>query len=138
MVFLSAGSVNAATFTLVGTIELTAEKVNVQRERGPAKTYLKQGNAELARGEFDQAILDYNRAIELNPQYALAYCNRGNAKTAKGDSDGGIADYNCAIQVNPQLAIAYNNRSSALREKKDLTAALNDCNRAIAIDPETG
>ena len=132
MVCLSAGSVNAAALTLVGTIELTNEKVNVQRERGPAKTYLKQGNGEVARGEFDQAILDYNRAIELNPQYALAYCNRGNAKTAKGDFDGGIADYNRAIQINPQLALAYNNRSSALRERKDLTAALARSTKAFA------
>jgi hypothetical protein len=57
IVFLSAGLLNAATLTVVGAVELTAERVNVQRERGPAKTYLNQGNAELARGEFDQAIM---------------------------------------------------------------------------------
>src|ERR1700730_15420539 len=90
IVFLCAGLLNAATLMVVGAVELTSEKVNVQRERGPAKTYLNRGNAELARGEFDRAILDYSRAIELTPQYALAYCNRGNAKSAKRDFDGAI------------------------------------------------
>ncbi|GAF86486.1 unnamed protein product, partial [marine sediment metagenome] len=33
---------------------------------------------------YDQAILDFNKAIEIDPEYAMAYCNRGFAYAGKG------------------------------------------------------
>ena len=56
--------------------------------------------------DLDGAIADFNQAIRLDPNYALAYRNRGNAKRKKGDVDGAIADYNRAIKLGPQSADA--------------------------------
>ena len=36
------------------------------------------------------AIEDYNKAIEINPQYADAFNNRGNVKNDLGDKQGAI------------------------------------------------
>ena len=47
----------------------------------------------------DGAIADYNQAIKINPNYALAYNNRGNIKRTKGDIDGAIADFDRAIKL---------------------------------------
>ena len=33
--------------------------------------------------EYDRAIVDYTKALELNPDYADAYNNRGNAYRAQ-------------------------------------------------------
>ena len=49
------------------------------------------------------AIADYNKAIELNPNFADAYNNRGLAKYDLKDYKGAIADYNKAIELNPNL-----------------------------------
>jgi|HubBroStandDraft_6_1064221.scaffolds.fasta_scaffold04706_2 tetratricopeptide (TPR) repeat protein len=135
IVSLSTGLLNAATLTVIGTIELSAEKVNAQQERGPAETHLNQGNAELARGEIDQAILDYGRAIKLDPQYALAYCNRGDAKTAKRDFDGALVDYNRAIAIDPKLAEAYCNRGAIESVEGNSVSALSDFEYAIKLKP---
>ena len=36
-----------------------------------------QGNTHKSEGEYDEAIEDFTRAIELDPEYVNAYCNRG-------------------------------------------------------------
>ena len=62
---------------------------------------------------YDQAIADYNMAIELKPDYAQAYVNRGNAYRDKGVIDRAIADYSKAIELKPDYAQAYYNRGGA-------------------------
>ena len=59
--------------------------------------YNNRGLAYANKGEFNAAIQDYDKAIELNPQSADAYINRGNAYDEKGEFDTAIQDYNKAI-----------------------------------------
>ena len=70
--------------------------------------------------EHDRAIEDFNKAIQLNPDHALAYANRGVAYYYKGDYDCAIEDFNKVIQLNPDYALAYNNRGGAYRDKTGL------------------
>jgi tetratricopeptide (TPR) repeat protein len=65
-----------------------------------AGAYVHRGNAFYARGDNDQAIADYDRAIGLNPKEAAAYSNRGRAFYAKGENDRAIADFTQAIQID--------------------------------------
>ena len=60
------------------------------------------GYRSLDQGDLDAAIQDYDKAIELDPQYAKAYNNRGNARYDQGDLDAAIQDYTKAIELNPQ------------------------------------
>ena len=45
------------------------------------------------------ALQDYNEAIRLKPDYALAFYNRGIARRDKGDVEGALQDYNEAIRL---------------------------------------
>ena len=82
---------------------LLAASLSVVPTSGAAQTtavdYSNRGDAEQAKGDLDAAIVDYNRAIELDPKNSDTYNNRGAAKDAKGDLDGAIADYNRAIEL---------------------------------------
>ena len=97
-----------------------------------ANTYINRGFAYETKGEFDAAIRDYTKAIELNPQHAEVYTARGVVYWQKGNVDAAIQDYTKAIELNPQYAKVYTARGVAwlhLREwekaKADLSIAKN-------------
>lgn len=70
----------------------------------------------LEEGRYDEAIVEFNRAIELAPKLAMAYTNRGSAYINKGELDKAIADCDKAIDLDPKLAEAYSNRAYAYWE----------------------
>ncbi len=72
--------------------------------------------ARTSRKDFDGAIQDFTKAIELNPQDATAYSGRGLAYQKKNDLINAQRDFNEAIKVDPKLASAYRNRGENLRQ----------------------
>ena len=82
------------------------------------------------KGDYQGAIADCNKAIELDPKYTKAYGNRGIAKYELGDNQGAIADYNKAIELDPKNAKAYHNRGWAKGELGDNQGACLDWSKA--------
>jgi lipopolysaccharide biosynthesis regulator YciM len=102
---------------------------------GDADAYNNQGNAYRSKGQYDQAITDYNKALEINPRYAEAYINRGTTYFRKGQYDQAITDYNKALEINPRNAVAYYNRGIAYSSKGQYDQAITDYNKALEINP---
>ncbi len=59
------------------------------------------------KGDFDQAIIEFKRAIELNPRYGDALHNLGTTYQQKNDLPNAILYYEKAITVNPNLWQSY-------------------------------
>jgi tetratricopeptide (TPR) repeat protein len=93
-----------------------------------------RGMAQERREKFEQAKGAYNKAIEINPEYANAYNNRGNIQTKQADYKGAIKDYDKAIELNSQFVEAYCNRGIAKENLGDHSEAMKDFDRAIKID----
>ena len=75
-----------------------------------ASEWFEKGYAAGTSGNYTDALAAFNKAIELNPQYANAYLNRGNVYCSFGKYNQAIKDYNKAIELNPKDAEAYYNR----------------------------
>ena len=58
------------------------------------------------KGQLDEAIAAYKKAIELNPNYAAPHCNLGLALYDKGRSEEAIACYRKAIELDSKFASA--------------------------------
>ena len=99
------------------------------------QAYHNRGNAYYFKGEYDRAIADYDKTIELNPNEAQTYYNRGNAYYSKGAYDRAITDYNNAIILNPRFAQAYHSRGNAYYVKGAYDLAIADYNNAIKWNP---
>ncbi|HEY9692183.1 MAG TPA: tetratricopeptide repeat-containing serine protease family protein [Oculatellaceae cyanobacterium] len=101
-----------------------------------AVDFLRGGLDKVAKGDYNGAIADYDRAIKLNPNLAEAYNNRGLARSKQEDYNGAIADYNRAISLNPNLVEAYNNRGLTRSKQQDFMSAIADYDRAIKLNPK--
>jgi len=102
----------------------------------PALEHLELGDTYSEQEQWDEAIMEYNQAIELDPELAEAYNNRGAAYNEKKQWDLAITDLNKAIELDPEEAMAYNNRGNAYNGKEQWDLALADLNKAIELDPE--
>ncbi len=81
-------------------------------------------------------LSDYDRAIELDPNHALAYSNRGNIKKDNlQDYQGALADYDRALSLDPNDAVTYYNRALLKNIKQDYQGSLADYDRAIELSP---
>ena len=85
--------------------------------------------------QYDQAIRDFDKAIELNPRYAKAYNDRGTCYLGKGDYDQALRDFDKAIALSPADDNAYNNRGLAYSEQGNYNQAIRDLNQAIELNP---
>ena len=72
-----------------------------------AESYFESGQSKMRAKNISGALVDFNLAISINPDYELAYVSRGLCRMAQGNWAKAIADCNKAIELNPQQAIAY-------------------------------
>lgn len=111
------------------------------------------------------AIADFNRAIELTPDFALAYLMRAVTKQKyfeveklQGDNNGEtnamtaqlnaqkarviyseiISDLDHVTRISPQMALAHYNKGCVLIAMQDYTSALASFTNAINIKPDLG
>jgi tetratricopeptide (TPR) repeat protein len=91
-----------------------------------SEAHYNRGLAKRKNGDYDGAIADFTKAIELDPGYAEAYYERGEAKRANLDYEDAIDDYTRAIEVNPQYWKAYWERGFAKKLIFDEDGAIDD------------
>ena len=107
-------------------------KINQKKTK---ESYNSDGDKKSKLKDYQGAISDYTKAIDIDPNYSIAYFNRGFVKSKLKDYYGAISDYNKAIEHNPNHRNSYINRGIAKGNLKDYYGAISDYNKAIEIDP---
>jgi len=98
-------------------------------------TYLNRGIAYEKKGQFEKAILDYDKVISIEPNLIDAYNKRGNSYLVLSKYEEAIADFSKAIQINPYSTEAYNNRGNAYIGIFNCDLAIADFSEVIKINP---
>lgn len=83
--------------------------------------------------KLDEALVAYNRAIELDPSHVEGYDYRAVVWQLKGNSDRAIADYGLAIRVDPTYAAAYYRRGYLYQTMGQIDRAKEDYNSSLAL-----
>lgn len=85
--------------------------------------------------QYKEAILNYDKIIELDPKNSAIYRWRAEAKTQLGWNDAAINDYSRMIELNPCMD-TYDTRGKALFRLKRYQQAIADFGKMIEIDPD--
>jgi tetratricopeptide (TPR) repeat protein len=97
--------------------------------------HCQRGDVLFALERFEEAIVSYDRAIELDPQNVAAYANRGCAFGCSGDNEAAVASHDRALAIEPDHLLAALNRGVALHNLHRHEEALASFDRALAISP---
>jgi tetratricopeptide (TPR) repeat protein len=119
--------------TILLTLCLTISVVLFSQVQTP-KDYTQKGRELYEKREYMEALLNLNKAVEVDPNYAPAYFVRANIKDAFDDRHGAMKDYNMAIEKNPKFADAFFFRGNVKMKLQDYYGAIDDYTEAIKIN----
>ncbi|MBK5286115.1 MAG: tetratricopeptide repeat protein [Bacteroidia bacterium] len=86
-------------------------------------------------GQIEKAMSNYNRSIELYPEYGLAYLNRGNIYFDAGQRERAMADYDKAEKLGVKTEHLFANRGALFAMKKDYAKAFIDFEKSLQVNP---
>src|SRR5207245_4370648 len=92
----------------------------------PAFVHNSRGAAFSGQGQYDLALVEFDKALRQDPNYVDAYNNRGYTYAAKKAYDLALADLNKAVELQPRFAAAYNNRGLVHMALKAYDKAIAD------------
>jgi tetratricopeptide (TPR) repeat protein len=112
-----------------------------QYEKVPS-AYLNRGIAYARENNYDKAIEDISKAIQLDMNNtnafnngAKAYYNRGNMYASERKFDMALKDFDKCIELNPKYKQAYFNRGNIYSDRQEYGQAMADFSKAIELDP---
>ncbi|MFH1228290.1 MAG: tetratricopeptide repeat protein [Planctomycetota bacterium] len=95
--------------------------------------HMSKGDNLFNAKRYDEALVEYNQVIKLDPNNYEAYNNRASIYCRKRNFDKAIADFDEALRIQPENHRAYCNRGLAYAQKGDLDTAISDFTRSIGL-----
>ncbi|HYV92332.1 MAG TPA: tetratricopeptide repeat protein [Chitinophagales bacterium] len=99
-----------------------------------AVAYISRGIAFYKEKKNDEALSDFNKAVELSPDFPDAFFNRGSLFANLKRNDEALNDFNRTIELKRDYAQAYNNRGIVYYTEMKYQEALSDFSRAIELE----
>jgi putative GTP pyrophosphokinase len=97
--------------------------------------YKHRGMAYFARSHYEEAILDFTKALELDPKSYKAPYYRGVVSSVLQRYSEAIEAFNQSLEINPYQAYCLYRRGQAWYHLGDYPQALADCEAAISLEP---
>lgn len=86
-------------------------------------------------GHFEEAIRCHDKALELDPGYAMAWNNKGNSLHSLGRFEEALRCFAQALVLEPKDATAWNNKANSLDSLGRSEEALRCFEQALELDP---
>jgi len=100
------------------------------------RAFLARADALSDLGKNDQALTDYAKAEQLDPDYPDTYLNRGKHYLRLGQHSKALPDISQAIKLAPDFQRAYMSRGDMYANQGKLDLAVADYTQAIQYSPD--
>lgn len=107
-----------------------------KREVIRAEAHHSKGEQKSIAKDYNNAIVDFDKAITLNPEHLRAYYKRATAKFYINDYAGVIDDCTHIIKLNPEHARAYNGQGIAKSKLGEFKYNSGDVEKAVNLYQE--
>jgi len=84
-------------------------------------------------GRLEEALASYERALALNPRYAVAWNNKGNTLRHLRRYPEAQAALDRAIELDPESGLGWLTKAQTLRDMRAYADAISAYERAIAL-----
>jgi tetratricopeptide (TPR) repeat protein len=95
------------------------------------------GHVSADRGEYEAAVQDFTRALEIDPRIAVGYMNRGYVYNDLRLATKAEQDFRKALALNPQYGEAHLGLAYALLQLRRSAAALKEAEAAGRLLPDS-
>jgi len=106
------------------------EKLNYE-----AELYYGVANSLKRRGRPEEAVINYQQALRLDPKYTEAHYNLGNTLATQGKFDEAISHYQQALQLKPNTPMVHGNLAHALAQQGKYDEAITHLKEVLRAKP---
>jgi len=130
------GSFSPLAQNLLQLLREMPESGDIQFSKNPAvEQAMRAGEAAFSRRDFDEAIKNYSKAVELEPKNYFAVLFMGNTFHKKNDFAKAGGWYEKAIRLDPNIETAYRYYAEMLAKQDDMAKARAMLIHAAAAEP---
>ena len=94
-----------------------------------------KGSSLSSLARYEDAISCYDKALKLDPRYALAWSNKGGSLHNLGRNEEAIRCYDKALKLDPRNAVAWSNKGVSLGNLGRPEEAIRCYDEALELDP---
>jgi tetratricopeptide (TPR) repeat protein len=124
--------ISALIFFIVVIGSITIRNYSIKES---LKNASRKGMEYHIQGKFDEAIAEYNKALKIKPDLAVAYLNRGLSYAQKGDYYRAFLDFDEAISLDPKYSRAYSALGNLYNRQGRYELAIDNFSQAIELNP---
>jgi tetratricopeptide (TPR) repeat protein len=111
------------------------EKARTYKSFSDVDFFISSGLAYGMSKQYDKALADFNKALEIDPKNPEAYNNKGLYLSEMGRPDSALTFLDEAIRLKPEFYQAYYNKGNTLAQMKDFQGAISQYEAALVAKP---
>jgi len=117
-----------------GTLLHAMDSLTAEEPSSDESTILQLGKNDLSAGRIQEALKEFDKAVQLVPDDPRALALKGKALTKLGRHSEALPSLSRAIELDPNLTETRMDRAAAYSLMNNPEAALQDLQSAIAAD----